>query len=114
MATSTLTLAGLSRLLPRIDLLGALKERTIIRASKETFGAICLIAALIDHRTTRRHTMSTKARKQRKRAGIPFTKPVKTPTPFTRHEGKLQPRSENDLRTKFEARDLTYPEGGAA
>ena len=31
-----------------------------------------------------------------------------------RHEGRLQPRSENNLRTKFEARGLTYPEGGAA
>lgn len=79
-----------------------------------TGAVICGTATLIDHRTTRRHTMSTKARKQRKRAGIPFTKPVKTPAPFTRHEGRLQPRSENNLRTKFEARGLTYPEGGAA
>lgn len=93
-----------------------------------TGAAIILIAALIDHITTRRHTMSTKARKQRKAAGIPFTKPVKTPTPFhersdiaglvpgpvgTRHEGKLRPRSEKNLRPKFEARGLEHP-GGAA
>lgn len=42
-----------------------------------TGAAIILIAALIDHITTRRHTMSTKARKQR--------------------------RSEKNLRPKFEA-----------
>lgn len=52
-----------------------------------TGAVICGTATLIDHRNTRRHTMSTKARK---------------------------PRSENNLRTKFEARGLTYPEGGAA
>jgi hypothetical protein len=66
--------------------------------------------------------MSTKARKARKRAGIPFTKAQKVGTPFfqrawflhlvpgpdgTRHAGTYRPRSEKKIARAVADRGLT-------